>query len=80
MTRAFRLAISLLALPGCATLTPQRCASIDTAARTVEQIAAILIAKGVEPVKAAKLADAVKAGQIAMQVACQSANPGIGPH
>ncbi len=70
------LPIAALSLASCATvLTPQRCAQIDTAAATVEQIAAILQAEGIEPAKAAKLAAAVKAFQMTMAVACAQANP-----
>lgn len=69
------LAIALLSLSGCATLTPQRCAQIDAAAATVQEIAAVLIAQGIEPIRAGKLADAVKAGQIVLAAACAQANP-----
>jgi hypothetical protein len=84
MTRSTTLrlgiALPMLLLAGCATvLTPQRCASIDAAAATVEQIAAVLVAEGIEPVRAQKLADAVKAGQIAMAAACAAVNPPLAP-
>lgn len=84
MTRfhAFRtgLALTMLSLGGCQTiLTPQRCAGIDAAASTVEQIAAVLVSEGIEPARAAKLAEAVKVGQIALQTACASVNPVAGP-
>lgn len=81
MTRSpfFRpgLAIAILALPGCAlnsTLTPARCAQVDAAAATVEQLASVLIAEGVEAAKAQKLANAVKAGLMLWDAACAQAN------
>jgi hypothetical protein len=67
--------IFALLLASCATLTPERCARIDAAASTAQEIAAVLIAQGIEPVKAQKLADAVKAGQIVLAAACAQANP-----
>lgn len=70
------LAASSLMLASCASfLTPERCASINIAASTAEQIAAVLQAEGVQPAAAAKLAVAVKTFQMSMAVACEQANP-----
>ena len=67
------IAVALL-LPGCATpLTPQRCeqagAGLDGAAR----IAQLLIDRGIERVKAEKLAEAVAAGRMLLAAACAQA-------
>jgi uncharacterized lipoprotein len=79
MKKVLALATALL-LSACATvLTPERCASIDAAASTIEQIAASLEAAGVEPVRAHKLAVAVKTFQMTMQAACAQSNPPAGP-
>lgn len=76
MKMALLIACAAVSLSGCATvLTPARCASIDTAAATVEEIAAVLIGAGIEPARAAKLAEAVKVGQMALAVACAQSNP-----
>lgn len=76
MTRLHILGLSLvLMLPSCATLTPVRCAQFDAAAATVQEVAALLVAQGIEPVRAQKLADAVKAGQMLLAAACAQANP-----
>jgi hypothetical protein len=69
MTRRFYfrlgLTVAALSLSGCATLlTPARCEQAAAGLNTAAQIAQVLIARGVEPAKAAKLA-----------AACASAGP-----
>ena len=65
-----------LLLSGCATiLTPQRCAQAAAGLSTAAQIAQVLIDRGIEPAKAAKLADAVVTGQMLLAAACAQAEP-----
>ena len=62
-----------LALPlaGCATiLTPQRCEQALAGLHEAAQITQVLIDRGVAPARAQKLADALAAGQIALEAAC----------
>lgn len=66
--------LGALLLSGCTTLTPRRCADIDVAASTVQEITAILMAQGIEVERARKLATAVKLGNEAIQRACAQAN------
>ena len=66
----FALLLAPLALSSCATLTPDRCADALRAAQTIEQIAAVLIANGIAVEQAAKVAEAVALGQVAVGVAC----------
>jgi hypothetical protein len=78
------LAISLLALPGCATIiTPQRCQEALTGLHEAAQITQALIDRGVAPAKAQKLADALAAGQLALEAVCaevEAAHPPAPPH
>ena len=63
-----------LSLTGCATiLTPQRCEQALAGLREAAQITQVLIDRGVAPAKAQKLADALAAGQIALEAACAEA-------
>lgn len=63
-------------LCGCAApLTHERCEQAAAGLQTVEQIAAVLVNRGVEPEKARKLADAVLTGQLLLAVACAQASP-----
>lgn len=68
------IAFAVLTAPmaGCATplLTPERCETLLQAADTVQAIAAVLIERGIEPERAANIANAVAQGQIALSVAC----------
>ena len=66
----------LIALPlaGCATiLTPQRCAQALAGLHEAAQITQALIDRSVAPAKAQKLADALAAGQIALEAVCAEA-------
>lgn len=78
MTRPhiFRLgvAVSLLCLSGCATvLTPQRCEQAAAGLHSAAAVAQVLIDRGIEPGKAAKLADAIVTGQMLLAAACAQA-------
>ena len=68
-------------LPGCATvLTPQRCEQAAAGLATAAQIAQVLVDRGIEPARAAKLADAVVTGQMLLAAACAQEEPGsLGP-
>lgn len=69
-------AMIALSLSGCAgVLTNDRCEAALRAASTIQEIAAILIRNGVEPNTAAKIAQAVSIGQIAIASACAAVNP-----
>lgn len=68
-----------LAMPACATvLTPERCEVAIRAADTVQDIANVLVARGVEPERARQVADAVALGQLALSAACAQAGLGGG--
>lgn len=70
MTRSI-LTLCLMGLSGCASvLTPQRCEQAAAGLSTAAQVAQVLIDRGVEAQKAAKLADAVVTGQMLVAVAC----------
>jgi hypothetical protein len=65
-----------VALSGCATgLTPQTCARAAAGLNTAAQIAQVLIDNGIEPAKAAKLAEAVATDRMLLAVACAQAVP-----
>ena len=68
-----------LSLAGCATiLTPQRCAQALAGLHEAAQITQALIDRGVAPAKAQKLADALAAGQIALEAVCAEVDPAGG--
>jgi hypothetical protein len=68
------LAALALLLPGCATLvTPRRCEQAAAGLDRADQIAQLLIAYGIAPAKAAKLAEAVAAGRMLIAAACAEA-------
>ena len=69
------LALALLPLlAACATvLTPERCETALGAARTAQDIIAVLVARGVEPEIAAKIAAALAVGEVAVGAACAAA-------
>ena len=72
------VALSLL-LSGCATIfTPRRCEQAAAGLATAAQIAQVLIDYGIEPAKAAKLADAVATGRMLVAAACAQAGEGVG--
>lgn len=72
------LLLALTALSGCATvLTPGRCETALSAAATTHDILAFLIARGVQPEIAAKIAQALSLGQITLGVACAAVNPPV---
>lgn len=62
-----------LSLASCTTLSATDCARLNTAAATAEQIAAVLVARGENPARAAKIAAAVKAGEMLISAACARA-------
>jgi hypothetical protein len=62
--------LSALILASCATIPPERCERAAAGLDTAAQITEVLIARGIEPVKAQKLADAVVTGQMLLAVAC----------
>lgn len=64
-----------LSLASCTTLSAEQCARLNTAAATAEQIAAALVARGENPARAAKIAAAVKAGEMVLAAACVQARP-----
>ena len=66
-----------LLLSGCATIfTPRRCEQAAAGLGGAAQIAQVLIDHGIEPAKAAKLADAVVTGRVLLAPACAQAGPG----
>jgi len=67
--RALLLA-PLLALAGCQTISVPTCEQVLRAADTVEEIAALLEARGIEPESAAKVARYVREGRFAVTTAC----------
>lgn len=67
--------LAALSLSACTTLSAQDCARLNTAAATAEQIAAALVARGETPARAAKIAAAVKAGEMAIGIACARTAP-----
>lgn len=68
--------LAAFALSSCTTLaTPQHCQQAAAGLNTASQIAQVLIARGIEPAKAHKLADAVVAGQLLLAAACAQARP-----
>jgi len=72
-------ALSLL-LGGCTTIfTPRRCEQAAAGLAGAAQIAQVLIDHGIEPAKAAKLADAVATGRMLLAAACAQAGQGEGP-
>jgi uncharacterized protein YceK len=74
------IAALCLLLSGCATIfTPRRCEQAAAGLATTAQIAQVLIDYGVEPAKAAKLADAVATGRMLIAAACAQARPGGDP-
>lgn len=68
--RTMPAVMAALALAGCETIRVPSCAELLNAADTVEAIAALLEARGIEPESAAKVAEAVRQGRIAAQIAC----------
>ena len=68
-----------LLLSGCATIfTPRRCEQAAAGLGTAAQIAQVLIDYGIEPAKAAKLADAVATERMLVAAACAQAGEGVG--
>ena len=74
------LAALTLLLSGCATIfTPPRCEQAAAGLATAAQIAQVLIDYGIEPGKAAKLAEAVATGRMLLAAACAQAGEGGAP-
>ncbi len=72
----FAAMLAVSTLSGCATvLTPDRCETALTGLGTAQDIVAVLIARGVQPEIAAKIAQALAVGQITLGTACASVNP-----
>lgn len=71
------LILAALALtPSCASVfNPHTCTALLQGAQTLEQIAAVLIANGIEPTKAAAIAQAISIGKISLAAACAASNP-----
>lgn len=61
---------SLLALSGCQTIHVPSCEEVLRAADTVEEIAELLEARGIESATAAKVAAYVRQGRFAVTAAC----------
>jgi len=79
MKNAITLAAAFC-LASCASLaTPERCEQAAAGLASAEQIAVVLINRGVEPERAHKLADAVVTGQLLLAAACASAVPRAQP-
>lgn len=71
MKPLYALLLATVPLSGCATVfTPARCDLALHAGQTAQDIIAVLVARGVEPVLAAKIGEALVVGQITVATAC----------
>jgi hypothetical protein len=69
-----------LLLVGCTTIvTARRCEQAAAGLAGAAQIAQVLVDYGIEPARAAKLADAVATGRMLVAAACAQAGQGEGP-
>jgi hypothetical protein len=79
MTKPLLAAALPLALCACATLfTPDRCETALAAADTAEALALLLVERGIEPERAARIAEGVFLGRVALSAACSAPEGGIG--